>query len=148
MRFLKVPNNRNLCWQLHALKDLPSYFVCYYCKLCMTELYADNFTYSGTYRIGSSASNQQIQIWSGMLFGQFWSTFEVTADDCTPVTYSFFGDTPDGCKYWDQLTIAKSMCNYSEHDSSGSVKKLTKRVALKRSIENKNCLYCLTNNSS
>ncbi|KAH3819950.1 uncharacterized protein LOC127881684 [Dreissena polymorpha] len=55
-----------------------------------------NFTYGGTYRVGSSASNTQVQIWSGTYLGTLWMNTHVSDQNCAPVSVNFFGDAPDG----------------------------------------------------
>ncbi|XP_052780407.1 uncharacterized protein LOC128217345 [Mya arenaria] len=55
-----------------------------------------NFTMTGTYRIGSSGSNQRVQVWTGVLYGTLRFNYHVTEDDCTPVAYNFFGNLADG----------------------------------------------------
>ena len=57
---------------------------------CITFLFTDNVTYTGSYSIGSSLKPFNANTFSGTVGGAYMVSLAVT-NDCTPVAESVYG---------------------------------------------------------
>ena len=57
--------------------------------------FLDNYTYEGSFRIGSSAHGFMVNGWTGPWVREM-TTIYLTADECIPVAETYYGVTHDG----------------------------------------------------